>query len=166
MELEYIESGLSVLAGSFYISLQAKDHARLEMISITDALTGMYNRGYFDEIFPKLLSDKKRFDALICFAILDIDFCFRVGGEEFAIIFSAENKDKAFKFMNKIRKNVENLKIKDHESQLINNITISIGLSCKRAIDIESTHSLYVETDKLLYKAKNTGRNRVEMNEW
>lgn len=45
----------------------------LEEISITDSLTGIYNRRYFDALFPRLLNGAKREDAMIAFAMMDID---------------------------------------------------------------------------------------------
>ncbi len=198
LQLEYVDSALAVLAGSFYASLQVRDKKILEEISIKDALTGLYNRGHFDELVPDILKYEKRKDGLICFAMLDIDFfknfndkyghktgdevlkkvatvisktasrredfCFRIGGEEFAIIFSSSDKHKAFEFMKKINNSVEKLELRSETGESINNITISIGLTCKRATEIESFESLFEETDKLLYEAKESGRNKVVTN--
>lgn len=199
LQIEYIESALSVLAGSFYISLQVRDKERLQHISITDALTGTYNRGYFDEIMPQIINSKKRSDSLVSFAILDIDYfknfndtyghhmgdevlkqvakvlknnalrdddlCFRVGGEEFAMIFSANDENKAYDYMFKIKEQVENLIIKNDKNEILNKVTISIGLTCKRASEISDIKTLYKQTDELLYKAKEGGRNMVVKNE-
>ncbi len=199
LQIEYLESALSVLAGSFYAVIQTRDNKKLEYISKTDSLTGLNNRGYFDKIVPEILNSGKRSDGLICFAILDIDFfknfndtyghqtgdevlksvanvlitiasrdedlCFRIGGEEFAVIFSAVNKKKAFQFMNKIKDTVEELELKNEKGESIHNITISLGLTCKRASEVESFETLFEETDKLLYKAKESGRNIVIQND-
>ncbi len=198
LQIEYIENALTVLAGSFYSAIQARDNEKLEIISKTDALTGLNNRGYFDKIVPEIIKSEKRNDGLICFAIIDIDFfknfndnyghktgdevlkgvanilkstasrnedmCFRIGGEEFAIIFSSMNKKKAFQFVNKIKDKVENLELKNEDGKKIDSITISAGLTCKRASDIPNLETLYEETDNLLYKAKELGRNTVVQN--
>ena len=42
--------------------------------SITDQLTGLYNRRYYNEMIPKLLSLAKRKDHYITFFILDVDY--------------------------------------------------------------------------------------------
>jgi diguanylate cyclase (GGDEF)-like protein len=89
------------------------------------------------------------------------DYCFRVGGEEFAIIFKIEEIEHAFLFANTIRKKIENLKIKHEYSTTSNFITVSMGLTSINALDIISPEELYKDTDVLLYKAKESGRNKV-----
>ena len=56
------------------------------------------------------------------------DFIFRLGGEEFAVVFQAENKEKAIKFAEKIRKNIENMKIEHKYNISTPYITTSMGL--------------------------------------
>ena len=53
------------------------------------------------------------------------DYCFRIGGEEFCIIFNAIDKAKALDFIEQIKEKVENLKIphaknrsEEHTSEL------------------------------------------------
>jgi diguanylate cyclase (GGDEF)-like protein len=46
----------------------------LEMLSITDGLTGLYNRRYFDQMFPDEIARAKRAKANFIFAIIDVDF--------------------------------------------------------------------------------------------
>ncbi len=170
----------------------------LEKISITDGLTSLFNRRYFNEIAPKIINSAKRDDKLICFALIDIDYfkkyndtyghqkgdkviqevarmlgehthrasdyCFRIGGEEFCIIFNAQNAKKAFNFMIKLKDNIENLKIEHKKSSASKYITISMGLYCEEAKQIEDLQSLYKKTDELLYKAKKQGKNKVVSN--
>lgn len=171
---------------------------KLEEISITDALTEIFNRRFFNEIMPKIINSAKRYNKLICFSMIDIDhfkgfndtyghlvgddilkkvasvfkgsthraddYCFRIGGEEFGIVFSAENIDKALWFMNKIKDDIENLKIENTANSVSKYLTISMGLTCKEGKEIENLDSLYSDTDKLLYLAKKGGRNRVVSN--
>lgn len=166
--------------------------------SILDALTDIFNRKFFNELMPKIINSAKRYDKLICFAMIDIDhfkkyndtyghqagdcalkkvaeafknstyraddYCFRVGGEEFGIVFSADSKEKAFSFILKIKENVEALKIEHTKNDVSKYLTISIGLTCKKGKDIDSLDSLYKETDELLYLAKKAGRNKVIAN--
>jgi len=42
--------------------------------AITDGLTGMYNRRYFNEIVPKLLGAAQRSETLISLFVLDVDY--------------------------------------------------------------------------------------------
>jgi len=46
---------------------------KLQELSITDALTSLYNRRHFDEIVPKLISLAQRKKLYITFFIIDID---------------------------------------------------------------------------------------------
>ena len=91
------------------------------------------------------------------------DNCFRLGGEEFGVIFKAKSKDKANKFANKIRENVENLHIEHSGNSASKYLTISLGLVCKNANEIKDSLELYKNADEQLYKAKEAGRNRTEV---
>lgn len=171
------------------------DKKIIEQISITDGLTGIYNRRYFNELFPKVINGAKREDKLVGFIILDIDYfkpyndiyghqmgddvlikvaktisgtinraddyCFRLGGEEFGVIFHVDTQEKAIEFANKFRKNIENLQISHNGNSASDYVTASVGLIFKKANKINNIHELYKQADDLLYKAKNSGRNRV-----
>jgi diguanylate cyclase (GGDEF)-like protein/PAS domain S-box-containing protein len=168
---------------------------RIEEISITDGLTGIYNRRHFDDIFPKVINSAKRNNGLVSFLILDIDYfkqyndtyghqmgdevlkkvalmiknslkragdyCFRLGGEEFGVIFEVDRQDKAITFANIIRQNIEALQIQHSKSCIGCYITASMGLICKNANQIKDQDEEYKIADKLLYEAKESGRNRV-----
>jgi len=49
------------------------DKKIIEEISITDGLTNIYNRRYFNEMFPKTINSSKRGNSLVSFIIMDID---------------------------------------------------------------------------------------------
>ncbi|RXJ86070.1 diguanylate cyclase [Arcobacter sp. CECT 8985] len=55
------------------ISQNITNKKRLEEISITDELTTLYNKRYFNEVFPKLINAAKRKNEYIIFCIYDID---------------------------------------------------------------------------------------------
>lgn len=92
------------------------------------------------------------------------DYCFRLGGEEFGIIFKSDNKDKAVMFSNTIRENIENLNIEHTGNSASKYVTVSMGLICKNAKDINDYNEIYKESDELLYEAKESGRNKVCFN--
>ncbi len=172
---------------------------RLERISITDGLTNIFNRRYFDQMAPKIVNNIKREDTLICFAILDIDYfkkyndyyghqkgdevlkqvanklsslisragdyCFRIGGEEFCIIYNANDKQRAYEFMVEIKNSIEKLHIEHIKSDVSKYVTISIGITCEDGKSVENYDKLFKKADKLLYKAKENGRNQVVLNE-
>jgi diguanylate cyclase (GGDEF)-like protein len=89
----------------------------------------------------------------------DGDVIARWGGEEFIIFLSDSNIDSAAKVAEKIRKSVEEAKIKVNQNTI--NFTISSGVadSSNKKYMIEDIINL---SDKALYKAKQNGRNRVE----
>lgn len=93
--------------------------------------------------------------ALIKSHIRETDYIFRIGGEEFVILFTQTKIGKAKSVSEKIRESVENnLKvIKDKK------ITISIGVSEVKPEDKEDT--LFKRVDDLLYKSKNIGKNKI-----
>jgi len=90
------------------------------------------------------------------------DYCFRLGGEEFGVIFKAFSQEKALDFSNKIKESIENLHINHSGNSASPYVTASMGLICKNANDIKNSNEVYKEADKLLYKAKDSGRNNVE----
>ncbi len=184
--------------GFTWIEHDITDKKKLEKMSITDGLTEIFNRRYFDEFSPKIINNIKRNNQFVCFALIDIDYfkkyndtyghqkgdrvlkkvanvfttyaqrandyCFRIGGEEFCIIFGADNQKKAFDFMLRIKSGIEGLKIRHAESSVSNFVTISTGLTCAKGEEISDVALLFRETDTLLYKAKETGRNKVVTN--
>lgn len=89
------------------------------------------------------------------------DYCFRLGGEEFGILFKCQNKEKAFEFANKILKNIQDLKIEHKSSNVSEHITVSMGLTSDYASNIMDIDDIYKKADKLLYMAKESGRNKV-----
>jgi len=90
------------------------------------------------------------------------DFCFRLGGEEFGVLYKTKDEKSAIEIAEKIRCSIQDLAIPHKETVTGDVITVSIGLICSLAEDIENTNALYAEADKLLYKAKANGRNRIE----
>ncbi|MFT7004290.1 MAG: diguanylate cyclase (GGDEF)-like protein, partial [Sulfurimonas sp.] len=84
----------------------------------------------------------------------DGDTLFRIGGEEFVVIFPLTSLSDAKIVAEKIRKNV------DTELSVNNiNITLSIGLSEIGVGDCKD--SIFKRIDKFLYISKKTGKNKV-----
>lgn len=89
------------------------------------------------------------------------DFAFRLGGEEFGIIFHENAAKQALKFANNLLKAVESLKIPHANNSASKFVTVSIGLVYKNIDKTTTVVTIYKEADDCLYEAKKSGRNRV-----
>ena len=86
----------------------------------------------------------------------------RYGGEEFLVFISNTNLVLAEQIAQRIRRNVEDLEIKSDDIEF--NCTCSIGLFYKDDLTKDVSLDDAVEcSDNALYKAKENGRNRVEI---
>ncbi len=97
----------------------------------------------------RLLSDEKR----------DSDLFSRYGGEEFLLLMNGISPDDAKKRADKLRTTIEQ-HIFSWEDTIIP-VTISIGISSRQGFAIENINDLIAESDKLLYVAKDCGKNQV-----
>ncbi|MDN5101800.1 diguanylate cyclase [Aliarcobacter butzleri] len=90
------------------------------------------------------------------------DYAFRIGGEEFAILFDVNDFKDAYIIMERVRKKIEDLKIEASPKSNYKYLTVSIGLGNILKLDISTNPSIiYHEVDKLLYKSKKDDKNRV-----
>lgn len=183
------------IIGYTSVKQNISDRKKVEYLSITDELTNLKNRRYFNQVIKDEINRAKRENNYLTFMMLDIDyfkkfndtyghqegdnalkklssvlckhtqrasdFAFRLGGEEFGIIFSSEDKKKSYDFANNIRKDIEKLKIEHKESKVSKFITASIGIIVKKGDEITSNDEIYKQADEALYEAKNSGRNKV-----
>lgn len=90
------------------------------------------------------------------------DIVARFGGEEFALILPETEADAALKVAERCLRLVENQRIPHDASAIGKFVTVSMGVgTIKAAAGMEARH--FVEAvDKLLYRAKQNGRNRIE----
>lgn len=161
---------------------------KLKVVTITDALTGLYNRRYFDKSLKNEFNRAKRNKYSLILMMIDIDnfknlndqfghpygdeflvyvaqllknhfkrsndMVFRIGGDEFAII-SANTSLKDAETL------TENLR-EEYNSQLTHeDVTLSIGIVHIPYSYSEDIETAIVAADKVLYKAKESGRNKV-----
>ncbi len=89
------------------------------------------------------------------------DHAFRLGGEEFGVIFTDIDKQKMKKYASTLIETIENLKIQHENNSASEYVTISAGLAFSNEDNLNSD-ALYKYADDLLYKAKDNGRNRLE----
>lgn len=168
---------------------------KLEQLSVTDELSGLFNRRYFKELIPNEIQRALRSKSVISFIALDLDhfksvndqfghskgdeaivlvstvitklcrragdFAFRMGGEEFLIVVTDSTKGKSLELAEKIRQEIETISITCDSVNTVHRLTTSIGVtSCVPSIG--NTAEYYLEkADLALYKAKQSGRNRV-----
>jgi len=112
----------------------------------------MVNDRYGHDIGDELLY---KMSKLIKSSIRESDYIFRIGGEEFIILFAEMPLKESIKVAEKIRRNVEkNLKLVKNKK-----ITISIGLTQVQMYDDED--SIYKRVDRLMYISKKEGKNRI-----
>lgn len=88
---------------------------------------------------------------------------FRYGGEEFLCLLAQPQTDEAEKLGEEICRYVERLAIPAAAPEGV--VTVSVGWAEGRAAERESFEELMAEADRALYRAKQTGRNRVEGSE-
>ena len=162
---------------------ELKEHAS------TDSLTKAYNRLKFDEIIESEINRSKRYDQMLSLIAFDIDhfktvndnyghlfgdyvlktivnltkdnirgvdYLARWGGEEFMIILPETGMERAEALAQRIKEEIENYKFNK-----IGKVTVSFGVAQFKKDDSEDT--LIKRADDALYKAKNKGRNRVEI---
>jgi len=160
--------------------------------SRVDGLTGLYLKRYFLEKFYSEIEKAKRYKTNFYIMMLDIDFFKKVndtyghligdrvlketaniisnsvrpgdivgryGGEEFIILFPIIEENDVIEIAQKIRNSIKEVKFKDGKKSF--SVTISIGIS--KYIEDLSPENLIDNTDKALYEAKHSGRDRVNL---
>lgn len=93
------------------------------------------------------------------------DYAFRVGGEEFVILSYQKDFATLEQFADTILKDVEALKISHKNNNASNYLTLSAGVMLFGQEHLLNTDEMYKEVDKLLYKAKENGRNNFKISQ-
>jgi len=164
---------------------------QVRVVANTDGLTGLLNRLAFDKAlgelienattknvclaildldhfkrindsFGHLVGDKviKYFASLMKKHAAKYHYVARYGGEEMAIIMPDTVLTEAFNLIEQIRRALDksNLKHKN-DTETIGKVTVSAGIASLKAVD--TAYTFTDRADKALYRAKETGRNRV-----
>ncbi|MEO5963402.1 MAG: diguanylate cyclase [Thermomonas sp.] len=162
---------------------------QLEILSITDTLTGLFNRRKLDEELEEQLAHSRHYAVPLAIIIVDIDHFKRIndtyghgagdlvlmdvakilqsctrasdaagrlGGEEFVVLCRHSTREGALAVAEKLR-----AAIASHVFAGVDPITSSFGVAACR--DGDTVASMLNRADAALYRAKNNGRNRVEM---
>ena len=162
------------------------------ILSIIDGLTGAFNRRYLEDTLSKDFDKFERYNHIFSIIMIDIDhfkkindtyghqagdevlkflvkkikenirkfdIVARYGGEEFCIVLYETNKDNAIILAERLRNLIQNSKVKFQDK--IIKFTISLGVSTVNKT-MKNYEELIRKADAALYRAKNSGRNRVE----
>ncbi|WP_461209665.1 PAS domain S-box protein [Desulfocurvus sp. DL9XJH121] len=174
------------------ITKRKENETRLVELATIDGLTGLNNRRHFMELAHRAMRQAQRLDthmAGIMFdvdhfknvndthghdagdAVLrglsdlavgtfrDIDILGRLGGEEFGVILPQAQAQTAALAAERLRAAVEAAALETPAGEL--RITVSIGVAVL-ADDVQDVEALLKRADQALYRAKQTGRNKVE----
>ena len=93
------------------------------------------------------------------------DIVARYGGEEFAVILPNVGKVTAIMLAERLRINVEELKLENNDSSIADVVTISVGVVTLELKKDISVADIIEKADKALYQAKAAGRNRIKISD-
>lgn len=91
------------------------------------------------------------------------DYAFRLGGEEFGLLFFSETIQSAENYALSLIKSIKSLYILHEYSSVSEFVTSSAGLVFKKHDDNLNVNDLYKKADEALYEAKTCGRNQVRI---
>ena len=195
LQIHPIFDDLYNVTGYANIFTDISSKKEIEEMSKLDGLTNIYNRYFFDKIFPVQIKIASRQHLLLTFVMLDIDhfkqyndtyghqagddalkmiamtlkeimkrpndYTFRLGGEEFGMLYMTNEIKDGLKLANLARENIENLKIPHTLNSASEFVTISMGVYVIKPENASNVDEIYRLTDEALYKAKEGGRNKI-----
>jgi len=165
---------------------------QFEQAALSDPTTGLRNRRWLDEFLPRIIQRHAHTSAPLCVAIMDIDhfkhindgfghpagdavlvrlgeilranlrptdWASRMGGEEFALIFPETPLSGAIIAAERLREAIASASFVCGDVPLPR-VTVSLGLAAlERGADSER---LLMQADEALYRAKQSGRDRID----
>lgn len=171
------------------ITQRKRAEAEIHLLATTDSLTGIANRREFSAILAREVDRAKRYGTPMSLAMYDLDYFKRVndtfghdvgdyvlqtvtglvkenirandvvarwGGEEFMVLMPQSDVQAARNASEKLR-----LAIAAHHFDKVGSLTASFGVAAFEPQD--DLNSLLKRVDDALYRAKEQGRNRVEI---
>jgi len=149
---------------AFIARLEA-EHARMKRFAGQQAAVLILDLDYFKSVndthgHPGGDAVLRQVAAVIRDEIRQVDMCSRLGGEEFAVLLTGATLAAAREFAERLRREIAALTIM-HEGRAIT-VTASIGVTALQAGDDNADAALLL-ADRALYRAKDVGRDRVEV---
>jgi len=175
---------------SYIITTWKQREAELELLSKTDALTGVANRRHVIELLEHELRQARRYDRELSLAMVDLDHFKRVnddhghqtgdkvliaavdairrsvrdsdvigryGGEEFLLLLPNTDEHGASEVAERCRRLISQARVGTI------GITASLGVASYPNAAIDSVDDLIHSADEALYRAKESGRDRVAL---
>ena len=118
-----------------------------------------YNDSFGHSAGDQLLKD---IASLILEEIREVDLAVRFGGEEFLVILPDTGKQEAAEVAERIRRKIAGTSFFYSDGEPPARITVSLGIATSSS-DARDTDELIRRSDNALYRAKDRGRNRVEV---
>jgi diguanylate cyclase (GGDEF)-like protein/PAS domain S-box-containing protein len=118
----------------------------------------------YNDFYGHLMGDEcliRVAQALNKIPLRTTDLFARYGGEEFVLLLPKANIESAVEIAEKCRCLVQDLAISHEKSSTSNVLTISVGVASIIPSADSEPASLFAVTDRMLYQAKEYGRNRV-----
>lgn len=167
--------------------------ALLATDALTDVLTGLPNRRYFDQRLMEEWAISGRLGTVLALGMFDIDHfkvvndrfghptgdrllqaiaaamsgvlragevLARVGGEEFAVLFLGDGATMGASACDRLRTAAAAVRISTPAGEDIG-VTVTAGVATSADASVISSDALYAAADRMLYRGKREGRNRV-----
>jgi diguanylate cyclase (GGDEF)-like protein/hemerythrin-like metal-binding protein len=96
-------------------------------------------------------------------ALRPADLAARYGGEEFACILPETDRTGAITIAEQIRRSIQTLAIPHIGSSVADHVTASLGVVTVECTKGGAAKDIISQADDLLYRAKSSGRNRIEI---
>lgn len=190
---EFLARVKALLGTSLFHKQLQTSLKQMSTLAQLDGLTGLFNHRYFVENLANKYQIGKIDKKVLAILMLDVDdfkkyndrnghpagdevlkgiaktlratvreedIPARYGGEEFAVLLWDVNKEQALQVAERIRKTISEHPFPYRELQPGGKVTVSIGVAISPA---ESAQKLLEQADGALYRAKRTGKNKVEM---
>lgn len=191
--LALVLGGVLILLLVWLALRQFRRSRKLHRMAMTDPLTGIANRRHIEQLARRALDHAGATGEPLCVLVLDVDhfktvndafghavgdqvlmrvaqackqalrrfdMMGRLGGEEFLVVLPDTSMDVAMQIAERLRGKVESLPLGNLAPGL--EITASVG-AAEAEHEVDDLPELVRRADTAMYRAKDAGRNRVEV---